>query len=451
MHLSKRSGYYYFRQRVPVDLQGVLGRTEVKKSLKTKRYSDASNLVRVFSYRLGKFFMLLRTGVLTSEQVENWARISLQGQLKGIQESEAELYPLAHLLGNAAIEERSPRVADAVPESLDRKEVGGRSIDGGVMLSKLIGKYVQDHVVNGAWTTKTQQENEASYALILEVVEDTPVKNLVYDDFLEMKKKLSKLPSNRNKLERYKDRTVDEILKMEGVKAITTRTLNKHLVKAASLFRWAKKRGYVQNNPCEGLTVPIGKRSASKERESYTPKELRRIAELLPRDTRKPERFWIPFVAMFSGMRLNEICQLHVEDVVQVDGISCFDVNTREDGKRVKTDAGLRLVPIHPLLIEAGFLRYVARLKRVGSRRLWTNLKLGRDGYGDAFGKWFQRFNRGNITGNSKKVFHSLRHNFTDCLKQREVDGSVISALVGHAEELLLWGGTVKLISHISF
>ena len=32
-------------------------------------------------------------------------------------------------------------------------------------------------------------------------------------------------------------------------------------------------------------------------------------------------RYWIPIFALYQGMRLNEICQLHLEDVFAIDGI----------------------------------------------------------------------------------------------------------------------------------
>lgn len=63
-------------------------------------------------------------------------------------------------------------------------------------------------------------------------------------------------------------------------------------------------------------------------------------------------------------MRLEEICQLTIDDIKQIDEVWCFDVNDQVD-KRVKTIASKRYIPIHPKLIdELGLLDYVKAIKK---------------------------------------------------------------------------------------
>ena len=61
-------------------------------------------------------------------------------------------------------------------------------------------------------------------------------------------------------------------------------------------------------------------------------------------------RFWVPLIALFSGMRMNEICQLDVSDIRCVDGVDCFVITSRSNGggadKKVKTSTSERFVPI---------------------------------------------------------------------------------------------------------
>ena len=64
-------------------------------------------------------------------------------------------------------------------------------------------------------------------------------------------------------------------------------------------------------------------------------------------------------------MRIEEICQLHLSDVREVEGVMCFSVNEElgfnGTSKHVKTIAGIRNVPIHPWLWkEAGLSEFVA-------------------------------------------------------------------------------------------
>jgi integrase len=190
------------------------------------------------------------------------------------------------------------------------------------------------------------------------------------------------------------------------------------------------------------LSVPKKNVRADKEREAFEHDDLKRLvaSEIFQKDNvlKEPEKYWIPLVALFSGMRLNEICQLYVADVMVVDDIPCFEVNGKAD-KKIKTASSERLIPIHPKLLELGFMAYVEDI-RGKSERLWPNIKRYRDGYGKIYGNWYGRFNRANITENPKKCFHSFRHSFIDGLKQLEVQDKLISELVGHANESITTG-----------
>ena len=76
---------------------------------------------------------------------------------------------------------------------------------------------------------------------------------------------------------------------------------------------------------------------------------------------------WVPLIGMYSGMRLNEICQLQLTDIRESkDGIPYFDVTDSDDpqNKRKKNDNSKRAVPIHPELVSLGLLQYVEELNR---------------------------------------------------------------------------------------
>ena len=51
-------------------------------------------------------------------------------------------------------------------------------------------------------------------------------------------------------------------------------------------------------------------------------------------------------IGMYSGMRLNEICSLRVENIRRIEGILCFEVT---EGK---TKSAARIIPIHSLIID---------------------------------------------------------------------------------------------------
>ena len=105
--------------------------------------------------------------------------------------------------------------------------------------------------------------------------------------------------------------------------------------------------------------------------------------------------FWLPFLAIFSGARLNELAPLSADDV-KLDAASGVRfitiIEDQEAGRSVKTDSSVRAVPIHPELIRIGLLDFVDHVRRSDgqSARLFPKLTPGpKGGFGEAFSKWF--------------------------------------------------------------
>ncbi|MCQ8119949.1 hypothetical protein [Methylomonas rosea] len=85
---------------------------------------------------------------------------------------------------------------------------------------------------------------------------------------------------------------------------------------------------------------------------------------------------WLPLIGLYTGARINEICQLNpAEDIKQdsATGIHYFhftDESPSAEGvdKSIKTNSSRRVVPIHSKLIDLGFLDYVERVKTAGHK-----------------------------------------------------------------------------------
>ena len=69
-------------------------------------------------------------------------------------------------------------------------------------------------------------------------------------------------------------------------------------------------------------------------------------------------RYWIPLIGIYTGMRLNEICQLYVDDVKYLNRIWYFRLTNERSDQSLKNKQSKRLVPIHPKLIELGFIDF---------------------------------------------------------------------------------------------
>lgn len=308
-----------------------------------------------------------------------------------------------------------------------------------VLLSAAVAEYVAEHAAGGHWTKKTQAESEGIYRLLVGIVGDRDMSELDYKALSGFRDTLLKFPSNVSKRRAYRGKTISEILAMIATakvdKPLSVSSVNKHIIRVGAFLKWAVKRGYVAANFAEGLTITKRGTKESEEREAYSHEDLLSLVQspLAGFQKARPERFWIPILGLHSGARLNELCQLSVEDVREEDGVLCLDINDKGADKRLKNASSRRVIPVHPILLELGFKEYAEGLRRKGAVRLWPALRKGRDGYGHAFGKWFQRFNRRYVTTNRKRVFHSFRHCLADGMKQRGVDVNIIAEILGHS------------------
>lgn len=234
----------------------------------------------------------------------------------------------------------------------------------------------------------------------------------------------------------YPDINVKQIFGMANIIPMSTTTANKHISRLSSLLKFAITEGASILNYAEGMQV-LDKRRSDEERKAYTREDIMKIVANVPKDQDKPERYWIPLLGVYSGMRLDEICQLYVEDILELEGAWCIDVNDGKD-KKLKNKSSRRIIPVHPVILGLGFIDYVEELKVLKKQRLWMNLnRRDADGYGSAFGKWFQRFNRQHVTTDKAKVFHSLRHTVADTLKQAGIQEVLISEIMGHANDCI--------------
>jgi len=226
---------------------------------------------------------------------------------------------------------------------------------------------------------------------------------------------------------------------MKDVEPMSPSTVNKYLSRVGALLIWCVRQGYINRNPAEGLSINRNVKEED-ERSAYTEDDLKKLIPSLGKFKNvDPERYFVPLIGMLSGARLNEICQLYLEDIKEIEDTWCFDINDEKD-KRLKTMSSRRVIPVHPRLVELGFLEYVEQLRKSGAERVWPNLERGRDGYSHRFGKWYQRHNRRYVTLDKKKCFHSFRHTVANNLKQNGVAESVIAEILGHANGSITTG-----------
>jgi len=233
----------------------------------------------------------------------------------------------------------------------------------------------------------------------------------------------------------------------EGIPGMSAANVNCYVNKLSTVFNWAVKEELMARNPARGLRLAEDL-AARDKRDPFSVRQLQQIFDApLYRGCRddqhgyaipgheKPRRarFWIPLIALFTGMRQNEICQLLTADIREIDGVACIAVCAGDDNeKRLKTRASQRLVPVHPVLVRIGLLDYLAERRRAGDERLFPELQ--RDCFGlfsKKFSVWFARFLVTCGAKTERTCFHSFRHCFRDALREARIDREVALTLGG--------------------
>lgn len=147
---------------------------------------------------------------------------------------------------------------------------------------------------------------------------------------------------------------------------------------------------------------------------------------------KKPCDYWLPLLGIFTGGRISELCQLKPDDIKQIGGIWAIDINDEDDDQLVKTIAGIRKIPLHPQLIELGFLEYVEDVKQYAGTIFPYMTPDKFKHFGKTPGRRFGEFLDMLGIVDERKVFHSFRFTSNNRLKQNGVSEESRCQFIGH-------------------
>lgn len=112
--------------------------------------------------------------------------------------------------------------------------------------------------------------------------------------------------------------------------------------------------------------------------------------------------FWLPHLGLFTGARFNELCQLNPQTDILLDeesGLWYLHISAKGDAadgikKAVKTDTSKRDKPIHPKLIDLGFLAYVEHVRKGRHKQLFPSFPASVGRAAPKAAEWFGQFLR---------------------------------------------------------
>ena len=343
------------------------------------------------------------------------------------------------------------------------KEVKSKSGSPSPLFSKVYPKHLEEMKRNKR-RQDTIGETQGTYEELIELIGDKPVGDYTNIDGRDYRNTLSKLPKNRKRVKKYKNKSLKQILSMTiplGDR-ITIETQMKLTSRMTSLWNYLidEYPEYVDVNVFKKKSVTKSVRKRKDRKESFTEDDLHIIfhpKNYLPFIFENPftkikfPYYWIPILGCLTGCRIEELSMMRTKDIIETNGVWVYRI--REEGEygeeetKVKNPYSERDVPLHSVLVDTlGFVKYVDYIKKLGEERVFYELSKIRNKYQKYVGRFFNDKYLKKIgmkdTGRSVS-FHSMRHSVETHLTNQNVNPRMIDGLQGHSQKGV--GGSVYM------
>ena len=229
------------------------------------------------------------------------------------------------------------------------------------------------------------------------------------------------------------------------VPRLSMKTLKRHFSTLSQYWLYARQRQYVpaDSNPFTGWQYQgVGRGKRNKKRGPWSSEDLNRLlaSDWFDGERAGRDEWWVTLIAMWGGLRVEEIARLRPShDIQEFAGVPAFVLQDHPEPEvwSPKTEAGERVVPIHPVLLGLGIMDLVGQRRREGARRVFPSFRL-RPSSDKLSAKFVSDFSRHKTAlGVGKRTtFHSFRHNISTLLRNTpasDIRETWIDAVLGHA------------------
>ena len=464
------NGVYYFRMGIPVELRPRFdGKREIKFSLGTKDRDTAKRLIPDQTKAAQRQIEQARASTVPAPKpapARSPAQLARDRQRWEFDQEQEDLASEAYIDADLEIAELEPvmdalsagQVPDAAPQDVARaaqlalaheREMAAIKIEQeankriariaplvpgeAILEPKVKGIYLDTDIVVG-WAAERNPSAKGKAAYLSSV-------NLLHSI---MGRKSVELISKADAMA-YKQRLIADPARSQV-------NVRDHLGYLRTLLDWAAQNDEIEANPVKDVRMRVTDKGEA--RKDFDIDDLTALlAGPVHANGERPSgcggeaAYWLPLLALLMGARREELGQLRVSDVRQapyVDGdeirqqVWCIDItDTPDDGEglanQVKNAASRRLIPLHPKLIELGFIRYVQGLANQQGR-VFPELKPVGVGQKltDKWGQWFGRYKRQIGITDRTKVFHSFRHTWKTYAVDAGIAERVCREFQGH-------------------
>lgn len=219
-------------------------------------------------------------------------------------------------------------------------------------------------------------------------------------------------------------------------RGVRPKTVNdQHLAGLKTLLNYGARNGLVTDNVATGVRLVV-KAKAGERMLPYSDEDVARLLDHASREP-SPAKRWLPWLAVLTGARIGELAQMWGGQVVEVDGVPVLQIRPAQDGGTLKNAVSERTVPLHPALVEQGFLQFV---RERGDRPLFYSKPARRGaaakhpskGVSNHLSTWIRTLP--GFDDARKAPAHAARHWFKTTGARLEIMDSLVNAIQGHAD-----------------
>ncbi|MEQ8835630.1 MAG: site-specific integrase [Lacipirellulaceae bacterium] len=259
---------------------------------------------------------------------------------------------------------------------------------------------------------------------------DPPITTIRPEDVIDFRDALARFPrAVPGKLKESSFEKICEYADAFDLPRLSPKTVNKNLHALAACFGWLIKNRYARDNPARGIQATISQWTED-DRLPFSHDDLRRIfGSKYPKRSASAD-YWVPWLALYSGARIEELAKLKVGDVERRHDVPFIHIRGR-----VKNKVSVRRLPIHSALIKKGLVEH-ARQRGDADRLLFDDVEPDKYSIHSAkLSKRFGKYLRAVGVTDQRKVFHSFRHFYKDACRDADVPIQVQNALLGHTSK----------------
>lgn len=132
------------------------------------------------------------------------------------------------------------------------------------------------------------------------------------------------------------------------------------------------------DNPARGHVSFSKREKRARKKKGFQAFTNEQLAKIFHPSTylklKKPHEFWVPLIQLFTGARVNEVCQLECANFTTFEGIPTVSITDEGENQSVKAEASIRHIPLHPDLVNLGLLDFVEEMRAAGHRMIFPYL-----------------------------------------------------------------------------